>query len=424
MVYLICHYCVTEAAISKLTYNVEEVVFKPVRQSSLSAGSREKQLTPTKQLTPNYLGLSSERRKQKQKYAADSVRVVTSRGFESDQSDDAQDHPSQDSARGAAAIFRVYARERFELRAGKSSSLEIFNRNLQDLLIKVFSHRSSYTLHADFMRITSPFEPMIYNWAQLESEVVQDSNNEEEKVSRSALGKILELIKEKSDDSMVNGYFAIRDSLIKSNSITYEYLWTLFQPNTIVYGRPFLDKDQLFMVDQPVDLDWQSNSSPIMHDSTSSKAPWGSLKCWMYDWDEGGYIRRSTILQIPPFSGSKLITDLPYYPFCYHEEPLKIKGNLRRRGISYRQYCKSQATIQKGKTREMRLTYDGMAVIHKSGHQVNEELKVSFEFFLEAAIHVCNQELTSIFTQMMRPTWIASNPAATRSERVLSYPTQ
>ncbi|KAJ2974151.1 hypothetical protein NUW58_g8751 [Xylaria curta] len=186
------------------------------------------------------------------------------------------------SRQGAAAILRRFFNEDSASTKEQvtGSEIEILDEHLRDLLRRLLAHHPTHDFYGDPAKIESPYESLVMNWDLLiaESEKKQENNGDE--IARKALGQILKLLQENTGDSKLDDYFKDRDSLITSKSITFNTLWTIFPPGTIVYGRPYLKCHEVFIVEdiyttwpEPDDRDWE-------------------LACWTYDWDGRAFRRR------------------------------------------------------------------------------------------------------------------------------------
>lgn len=129
--------------------------------------------------------------------------------------------------------------------------LELVGTELQSLLRDLLRHHPYHMIPGDTM--ASPFEPLVQNWDLLETAAGEegrkegDRTAEQDQTARSDLKLLLDTIKEGTDPKL-DEYFKIRESLKTSKSITYEALWTIFPPGTLVFSAPFLRLDQIFIV--------------------------------------------------------------------------------------------------------------------------------------------------------------------------------
>ncbi|KAI1478891.1 hypothetical protein K445DRAFT_302869 [Daldinia sp. EC12] len=290
------------------------------------------------------------------------VKLVTNRRDPSSQTGERKDFeetqaPEQDKhdSPDAASILRLYIHDPKDSGATDETSygeLEILNQRLRDLLKRLLAHHPAHNFYGQSVKVKSPYEPMIMNWDLLVEEAKKEPENEEDDIARKGLGQILKLLQQNSGDSQLDNYLKNRESLTKSKSITYDALWTIFPPGTLVYGRPYLKNDQVFIVQDVEDL-WPEE-----------KEWW--IICWTYDWDGKCFQRKTIYLSIPRFRGTKSISSLPYCPLSEAKDTEKIKQSLVERGKLYRELC----TVGSGKKR---FNYHGNAMADKLGFRNRKE---------------------------------------------------
>ena len=207
--------------------------------------------------------------------------------------------------------------------------LEIVSRDLWSLLKTLLSQYPYHTFQGDPATIDSPYEGLILNWEKLEKAANETSPDEKDDQARKDLKLLLDTISSGSGDPKLDKYFKTRESNREQNYVTFESLWTLFAPGTLVYGKPFLGQDQVFIVQDTM------NPWPRSGRQTST---W-SLQCWTYDYDGKTFKRVALRLDFENFEGTRPISSLPYYPLDYHQEPKILKKCLVERGAKYRDLC-------------------------------------------------------------------------------------
>ena len=214
-------------------------------------------------------------------------------------------------------------------REDNEGELEIVSRDLWNLLKKLLSHYPYHTLQGDPATIESPYEAFILNWDKLEKAAKESPVDEKDKQARLDLKLLLDTISSGSGDPKLDKYFKVRESNREQRSVTFESLWTLFPPGALVYGKPFLGQDQVFIVQDNL-RPW-----PLIGRKSSTWA----LQCWTYDWDGKTFKRTALRLDFESFEGLKPITSLPFYPLDHHQQPEILKKRLVERGKKYRKFC-------------------------------------------------------------------------------------
>lgn len=159
---------------------------------------------------------------------------------------------------------------------------------------------------------------------------------------------LLETVSSESGDQKLDKYFKIRGSLKEQKLVTFDTLWTSFSPVALIYGKPFLGQDQIFLVQDNV-RPW-----PRPNDKT-----W-ILTCWTYDWDRQMFRRWALDVDIAEFEGQKPITSLRYYPLEYHPQSDDLRMRLAERGAMYKTICNTKQGLRM-------FDYKGEVVFGKKG---------------------------------------------------------
>lgn len=266
--------------------------------------------------------------------------------------------PSSDPSPGTQVTDTSHAftlrKEVFENADNNNGEINIINPHLWDLLKGLLGHFPLHIFQGPPVTLQSPYEPLILYWEKLQQAAKETPKNENDKQARADLKLLLDTISSSSGDPKLDKYFKTQDSNKEQKSVTFETLWTIFPPGSLVYGQPFQGQDQVLIV--------QDNSRPwpyYPHNSARENAIWG-LFCWTYDWDGKMFRRLSLRLEFEYFDGHKPITALSYYPFELNEKRADIKGNLIKQGVKYRQFC----TATQG---SRMFDYRGEAIFLKKG---------------------------------------------------------
>jgi hypothetical protein len=108
---------------------------------------------------------------------------------------------------------------------------------------------------------------------------------------------------------------------LPKNEITFEYLWTLFRPNALVYGTDQLKQGRIYRV----------------RGSNYNEEQDGSVKFVLLidhldsDGELTGFVS-STASKIASFEGSMLVTNLALFPFALHPQRETVRKELATRG--------------------------------------------------------------------------------------------
>lgn len=232
--------------------------------------------------------------------------------------------------------------------------IDVTNQCLWDLLKRQLSHFPLHIFQGRPVTLASPYEPLVLYWDKLEQAAKEIPKDEHDKQARSDLKILLDTISSSSGDPKLDKYFKTCDSNKGQKSVTFETLWTIFPPGSLVYGQPFQGQDQVFIV--------QDNLRPwpyFRRGAAREQTSW-ALLCWTYDWDGKMFRRMCLKLEFENFDGHKPITSLPFYPFELNEQHILIKDNLIKQGVKYRDLC----TASQG---SWMFEYSGEAILVKKG---------------------------------------------------------
>ncbi|KAJ3799035.1 AAA family ATPase [Lentinula aff. detonsa] len=287
------------------------------------------------------------------------ARVVINR--RDDSTGERKDFPVEDPAASstaqkndaAAHSYAFLLRKFVYFSEAPTSELEITGIELRNLLRGLLQHYPYHIFLGDTVTISTPFECLILNWDQLETEAEKAGSTADDQVARNDLKLLLGTIKETSDPKLED-YFRIRSHLEETDSITFDTLWTIFPPGILVHATPFLKLDQLFVV-QDYQVTW-----PNTDNARSKRLLSWNVDCWTYDWNGQYFQRYGITLSIDYFEGFKPISSLSVRPFHSVENPGLLKKKLVQRGELFRKYCTTPKDCRMFK-------YSGKAFLDKSG---------------------------------------------------------
>lgn len=214
-----------------------------------------------------------------------------------------------------------------------NGEIDIINQDLWDLLKDLLGHYSYHIFQGPPVTLESPYVPLVRYWEKLERASEVKPKDANDKQARSDLKRLLETISTSSGDLKLDKYFKTRDSNEEQKSVTFESLWTIFTPGSLVYGKVFQEQDQVLIVLDSV------GSWPYFPDHVPREITFWKLNCWTYDWDGKKFKRRRLDLKFEHFDGHKPITSLPYYPFELNKHHAAIRNNLIEQGRKYKLFC-------------------------------------------------------------------------------------
>src|ERR1043166_9301848 len=100
--------------------------------------------------------------------------------------------------------------------------------------------------------------------------------------------------------------------------MTFETLWTLFAPETLIVATPFRGLRQILRV-----ADYLMAPNVLR------------IWAWQWDWDGSKMVRVKYELRIERFRGTKKVLELPYYPLACCEKPDELCAIVRGRSLEF-----------------------------------------------------------------------------------------
>ncbi|OAG37067.1 hypothetical protein AYO21_08715 [Fonsecaea monophora] len=169
------------------------------------------------------------------------------------------------------------------------------------------------TTNLDRLVFRAPFHPFVHRWDKLTSLLEED--NFEEDIARAHLKLFRDTLFEELENAI-----AAKIDLVKNEVVTFEYLWTIFEPQTLVYSMSD-GKECVFKL----------NSSSRVTDSRRGLELL-QLEVWSVDWDGDKFGQHVTYLSNYEFPGTTPITSLQAYPLKFHPEKEQLMLRLVARG--------------------------------------------------------------------------------------------
>ncbi|WEW57032.1 hypothetical protein PRK78_002491 [Emydomyces testavorans] len=113
--------------------------------------------------------------------------------------------------------------------------------------------------------------------------------------------------------------------LLENNTITFDLLWALFKPNTIVYTPTYgaVDEPRAFK------LEYATKESSFM------KGQWYSIEGRYLEYDGKSFGMGTMTSEVDYFKGPRKITSLACYPIQYHRDAEGLKDKLVERGKKF-----------------------------------------------------------------------------------------
>lgn len=113
--------------------------------------------------------------------------------------------------------------------------------------------------------------------------------------------------------------------LLESNMITFEYLWALFKPNTIVYTSTYGNQDE----PRAFKVEYATKEYSFM------RGEWYCIEGRYLEYDGKSFGMGGMEVNVESFKGARKITSLACYPLKYHRETDTIRTDLIERGRKF-----------------------------------------------------------------------------------------
>ncbi|EXJ54392.1 hypothetical protein A1O7_09731 [Cladophialophora yegresii CBS 114405] len=176
------------------------------------------------------------------------------------------------------------------------------------------------TTNLDRLVFRAPFHPFVHRWTRLAD--MLEKNEFEEEFQREHLQLFHDVLFEELKNAI-----AAKTDLVKNGVITFEYLWTIFEPQTLVYS-----------VSGGKECVFKLNSSKTLTDQRRG-LDFLQLDTWSVDWDGVKFGQHMTYLQDYEFTGTTPITSLHAYPLEFHPEKEQLMARLLHRGKLFESFA-------------------------------------------------------------------------------------
>ncbi|CRK46653.1 hypothetical protein BN1723_016699 [Verticillium longisporum] len=187
-------------------------------------------------------------------------------------------------------------------------SIEIRHAATRQVLLNVFSMYDGFVGVIRHLVFKAPFHVFFWHWDRFDEAVA----NEEDPETRKVLVALRAVVKRELAEA-----FAISKELASNGVISSMFLWTLFAPGSIVYGREGMH-DRFYVVDAVQVDPFQTG-----------------LNLRFVDWTGCRFGGASKHISMPNFFGTRRITSLAVYPATYLDDLLKVQASLLARGRKF-----------------------------------------------------------------------------------------
>ncbi|KAK5655669.1 hypothetical protein OQA88_5602 [Cercophora sp. LCS_1] len=189
------------------------------------------------------------------------------------------------------------------------TSLQVNSPALKKILADIIGYYPGQSFHTADITVDYPAHCLYHYRPELQKALTEQ---EPESQSAAHLTNLLDFIAEKFADEIKDG-----DNLRSEGLMSYQHLWTIFRPGSLVYGSR---KGQP-RVWKLVNYYYQCGDNPAL-----------VLTGNYTDFDGDDFGTRCENLNIPAFAGAVPITNLPFFPLSFHPSPDAVKETLTARG--------------------------------------------------------------------------------------------
>jgi hypothetical protein len=199
------------------------------------------------------------------------------------------------------------------LKAIEIHSLVIQSPELKSALTEVFKDYPGVSCKVDRLVFQAPFKPFVHRWEGL-VKFMKKENDARTKEHLELLHSILK-------DELKHTIKAFEDFVVHG-VISYEHLWTIYQPGSIVFFSYFNETTagELQLGD---------------YTETWSGGKVYRLSCKVIHWGSKSFGKRRENVDIPAFAGTVGIESLSAFPLEFSKSKYSLKADLVRRGKKF-----------------------------------------------------------------------------------------
>ncbi|KAI6083344.1 P-loop containing nucleoside triphosphate hydrolase protein [Hypoxylon rubiginosum] len=181
-------------------------------------------------------------------------------------------------------------------------SIVVQSPSLKTILGDIFTGYPGITTTLNDVSFYAPFWEFFYRWEALtKAQADYGSESPEHKTICLLLTTL---------SSQLSSVHNVAKDLIQNSVITYDYLWILFAPGTLVQKTKYYQ-------------------SPLLKTKTYD------LHCRYIDWDGENFCWKTKVIKIDEYSGTMPIRDLKVYPVTYHNAPEDAQSSVLKRGHKF-----------------------------------------------------------------------------------------
>lgn len=192
-------------------------------------------------------------------------------------------------------------------------SIVIQSPLLKKVLREVLKDYPGVTASLSRLVFTAPFKPFVHRWNQLVAEL----DNEHDQETKQHLTLLVDTLHDELKDVI-----AALEDYDKNKVVTYQQIWTIFQPESPVFAQRFGKPMALRLLDGKF----------IKH---QEMGPCFKLLCERVNWDGSRFGCDMQSHFITPFEGTIPIHELKCFPLTYHPDREAMTKRLIARGHQF-----------------------------------------------------------------------------------------
>lgn len=199
-------------------------------------------------------------------------------------------------------------------------SIVIQSPLLKKLLERVLKDYPGVTPGLKRLEFDGRFQPLIHRWSELKTAIDRldlNSDSEDVCVTKEHAEVLYNLLQTEFKETIESS----QD--MKANRVmSYEHLWTLFQPGAIIYCRQDGQESAVKLSDTRYGMD-------------DCQRPCFWVRCKYVDWNGTHFGTCSLNVKVLGYSGTKPIHQLAAYPIEFHHDSEGLRTRLLQRGSKF-----------------------------------------------------------------------------------------
>ena len=202
---------------------------------------------------------------------------------------------------------------------------------LKKLLQRVLKDYPGLSVNLKRLELSGKFEPIIHRWKALQEEIAKlGDDTEDDRETKKHAELLFNVLKTEFKDLIESS-----QDMISKGVMTFEHLWTIFQPGSIIYAKQDGQDTALKLISTRYAMD--QNGVPCL---------WVSGR--YVDWDGSRFGTNKCNIKIGTYSGTRKINGLAAFPLIFHAEKDDLRKRLLERGEKVEQLAGSHYRAYKG----------------------------------------------------------------------------